>query len=308
MTAKSDFFTKIQYLRTATESDAVKDGVLTDTVHNGTANLLRKGLGIVGFNILEDFIKYRVLEVADLISNLSVTFDDLPDKFQKACTYGALAALPARAKLNKQMGYDDFSLIRDEAYKIYSTGQSAFGVSKFSFGWSQSNLSADEVKDILNCFAINNLWQSIKSVSDSIGGGLTSPQDSFTNAATRRHSSAHSSVFTYQYSWLHELPGEILALSASIDILLMARYRQINMRRVSGKIDNSTFNINDGLNFVYLEEDSGKYRQTVSIGNRARRIWPDLASAILFIKPGLERKQQFLIILDGSKRLKDWHY
>lgn len=113
--------------------------------------------------------------------------------------------------MKKSSGEDHLALIQDEAYKIYSSSQSAFDVSQFSFGWKRSNLDTGEIGSILGCFAINEAWRNIKLVSDRIGGGITSLKDSFANAASRRHSSAHSSDFHYQYSWLNGLPSELLA-------------------------------------------------------------------------------------------------
>lgn len=64
MNAKEVLLEKSYYLRAAKDSSDVQDRAPSEKKHNGTANLIRKGLGIVGFNVLEDFIKFRSTEVA----------------------------------------------------------------------------------------------------------------------------------------------------------------------------------------------------------------------------------------------------
>jgi len=60
-TAKQDLFDRLQYLEFAIKLPQLIDNGITPNDHNGAANLLRKGLGIVAFNILEDFIKKRTV-------------------------------------------------------------------------------------------------------------------------------------------------------------------------------------------------------------------------------------------------------
>lgn len=309
MTAKSEFVEKNMHLIAARNTAAVKDHAPTERSHNSTANLLRRGLGIVGFNMLEDFLKDRVSEVATSVSQLPISFANLPGKFQEACTVEALKALPGRAKLAKQNGEDHLLLIQEEAFKIHSSRLAVFNVSKFSFGWTNSNLNSGDVSAILKCFALNDGWKTITTLSMQIGAGITSPKDVFDNAASRRHSSAHSSRFQYEYGWLNELPHDILGVAAAIDILLVARYRQIKSKPSVGKIDHSTFDISEELNFVFLEQTpTEKFRECAVVNGRARKIWDTLNMAIGNLQPGLESKKNFIIQLDLSKRITDWYY
>ncbi|TED39587.1 hypothetical protein IPC1518_29605 [Pseudomonas aeruginosa] len=74
MTAKDELLGRIEHLSAAQNLPVLIDrGIVQDT-HNGVANLLRKGLGIVVFNILEDFIKKRSSEALSRISASSPDF------------------------------------------------------------------------------------------------------------------------------------------------------------------------------------------------------------------------------------------
>ena len=275
------------------------------TDHNGAANLLRKGLGIVAFNILEDFIKNKALETLDHISNSEVPFSYLSDKLQEAATLGALNALSFRAKIAKKDNAPWKLLIQDEAIKIHSTKNDIFELSAFSLASSGSNVSAVEVTELMQAFDIKGGWGKLKEVSDSISGGITDLCQSYKNAADRRNSSAHTADFRYEYSWLREIKSEIIAIAASLDILLTARCRQVDRNHGCPLSDHD---INSDLNYRYLKEDGPHpiHKEVTVIGGRSRKNWNSVDEALIILKPKLVPRKEFLIILDKSSRIIDW--
>jgi len=298
-----ELFESIQYIDDACQLNEIKDKALTEKLHNERAKLLRKGLGIVAFNMLEDFIRKRTHEVLINVSQSGIPFDYLSKNLQEASTLGLLRSLSMRAKVEKNNNGNWVGLIRDEAYKIYSTGGVPYELSKYSLGWSNSNVSSDNVKEILSAMNIKNGWGILKTVSDAIGGGLTSPLDSYKNAASRRHSSAHSPSFNYEYTFLNEIAHEIKSIAAAFDILLTAKYRQIN-KSPAKRIDQH--NQQMPINFRYLEFTSQTYRESTVIGGRARKIWHSLSDAKGVLQQNNENKDEFIIILDSAKRITDW--
>ena len=84
MTAKDELFSRLEYLSAAKNLPELIDVGVAQSTHNGVANLLRKGLGIVAFNILEDFIKKRASEALGRISGSRIDFFKLPLKLQDA--------------------------------------------------------------------------------------------------------------------------------------------------------------------------------------------------------------------------------
>src|ERR1035437_869383 len=106
MSAKSELFDRLKYLKSAVDLPVLMDNGIVISEHNGVANLLRKGLGIVAFNILEDFIKNKTSETLDFISNSRISFAKLTEELQNASISGALSALAYRAKLEKKDGGD----------------------------------------------------------------------------------------------------------------------------------------------------------------------------------------------------------
>jgi len=309
MSAKSDLFTRLEYLDEAIKNPALISTDIAMTPHNGSANLLRKGLGIVAFNILEDFIKNKTQETLDNISNTGISFSDLSEKLQTASTLGALNALKFRADLEKKNNGNWQQLIHEESLKIYSsTSEGNFALSKFSLLSSGSNVTPKEVIDTISTFGISGGWTKLQNISDKINAGVLRLDESYKNASSRRHKSAHTVNFLYQYTWLEAIKKEILAISASFDILLSARIRQI---KNNTSLPMNNHNIDDELKYRYLKKDIVRrrivYKEKVDITGRSRRNWDNLQNAISTLKPNLSQNNEFLIILDTSGSLIDWH-
>lgn len=306
MSAKSDFINRLKYLDVALNSQAAIDIGMGVSPHNGAANLIRKGLGIVAFNILEDFIKAKSSEALDALSNSGVSYSNLPVKLQEGTTLGALKALVFRAKIKKKESGDWMGMIQSETQKIYSTSTAQFMLSQYSFASENSNVSADEVIEVLKAFNVLNGWAKLKDVSDGIFGGVTDLKAAYQNAAERRHNSAHTTDFEYQYSWLSNIKSELIAIAASFDILLTAVCRMV---RTNNTVRLDSHNLTTALNYRFLVCDAmaNKYKEKLSITSKSIKNWVDVPTAVAHLQPRLEPKNEFLIIIDDSSRIADWY-
>ena len=306
MSAKSDLLTRLKYLSEAVNEPFLIDAGVLPSTHNGIANLLRKGLGIVAFNIIEDYIKSRSEEGLTFISNSGISFTNLTDTLQKSSTIGALKSLIFNSNyLKKDPSFDVRNLIQTEAYKIYSTKTHPFSLSKYSLAYSGSNVSTEEIPDLLKSFGINNGWARLKSISDAIGGGIPDLLSSFQNASQRRHNAAHNVNFNYIHSWLTNIKSEILAIAASIDIALTAKCRQVS-RSPSSAID--ILDIAGDLNFRFIEAASStQFKEKKGFIGKTIKNWPTLSDAIAHNQPKLNKKKEFLIVLNSSGRIIDWY-
>lgn len=304
MSAKAELFDRLEHLEAAISLDSLIDNGIAPSEHNGVADLLRKGLGIVAFNILEDFIKNKSIESLQYLSNSGVPFTKLTTTLQEASTLGAIRALVFRAKLHKKDGANWKLLIQDEALKIHSTKNENYQFSLYSLVSSQSNIGAADITELLQSFGISGGWNQLLRVSNAIGGGLPDLCQSYKNAADRRHSSAHKTDFSYAYRWLLNIRNEIIAIAVSLDILLSARCRQINAD-LSKNINEH--NIEDSLNYRFLEKTGSTYRETQALGGRARKIWTLLEDAVTTIRPKLISRGEFLIVMDDSRRINNWY-
>lgn len=304
MLAKDELLKRIEYLGSAASLDALVDDGIAKSVHNGVANLLRKGLAIVAFNILEDYIKRRSSEALDYLSNSGIGFSKLTPSMQEAAIYGSLTSLVFRAKIEKKSDGDSWrSFVQEEALKIHSTGSHPFRISALSLASSGSNVSSSDVSDIMSAFGIKGGWTVITSVANAIGAGLPDASQTYKNAFERRHSSAHSAEFQYVHTWLQGLKDEILPLAAALDILLSARCRQVKANHAA---EVGSHKIDDALAYQFLQECPAGYRESLQIGGKARKNWNELNTALVALRPKLEVDGRFLIVLNSAGRVRDW--
>lgn len=303
MSAKVDLIERLKFLDTAAALPALIDIGVAPSEHNSVANLLRKGLSIVAFNILEDFIKNKAYESLNALSASGIAYNNLPDELQEYAITEALSSLKFQSGILKKDSLDYKLLIQQETKKIASTASMPFSLSKYSLLSSGSNVLTREVNDFLRAFGIANGWSQLKIISDSIGGGIPDLAQAYNLASQRRHSSAHSVTFVYNSTWLTNLKSEILSICASIDIAISSRCRQAARQPL---VALASHNLNKELNFRFLELQGGIYRETRTIGGNSRKNWADINVAISSIQPKLLMRKEFLIVLDSTRRITNW--
>jgi len=67
--ARTTFLEHIIAYKGATEADLIVSRAPVEVLHNAQAQLLRNGLAVVGYAILEDFIRTRTAEILSRIGN-----------------------------------------------------------------------------------------------------------------------------------------------------------------------------------------------------------------------------------------------
>jgi len=145
---------------------------------------------------------------------------------------------------------DSISLIQTETFKIYSTSQFPFQLLDFTFVSIGANVNDGEVTAMIKVFEISGGWDTLRVNSTGIGVGIPDLSQAYKNAAARGHRAAHGAAFNYDYPWIAEIKNEILAIAASLDILLMARCRQITTQPA---LKLNSHNITSALNYKFLE-------------------------------------------------------
>jgi hypothetical protein len=275
------------------------------------AIFLRKGLGIVTFNILEDYLKERAKEVFSLLSSSNVIFDVLPDELREAATLGALRALEKKAKQEKKLKADWLGLVHDETFKINSTRQvSSYNISNLSLMSENSNVLIDDVSKLLRCLNITEGWNTLQRVSQEIYGGIPSLNQSYENISMRRHSAAHEANFDYEFGWLEIAVDEIRAIAASLDLILS---RQCKFITNSPSATISKNNLSGVLKYRFLVQrqmganNTLAYSERLDANSKSIKNWSDYTSALAGLLPKCQSRKESLIVLNTQRRIIDWH-
>ena len=306
MSAKIKLLERISTLEATLALPVLINQPLANVAHNKTATFLRKGLGIVTFNILEDYIKERTLEMFSSVSSSMISFSFLPDDLQEAATLGALRALVGKVRNEKKSRGNWLGLIQNETAKINSTSLvNNFTISQFSLMSENSNINADEISKVLKCLNINGGWDTLQRISREIYGGVPSLNQSYENISMRRHSAAHEAGFDYEYGWLQAALTEIIAVAASFDIALSAKCRIINL---SPTVQVAKDDLANKIKYRFLHQfnNSHIYKEKKSVQSVSVKNWTDLDSAKQILVPKCQTQSESLIILNSQARIIDW--
>lgn len=279
-----------------------------NTQHNRSATLLRKGLGIVVFNILEDFIKERTTEMFSSVSTSLTNFGYLPQEMQEAATLGALKGLTARAMLEKKSQGSWLSLIQAEAMNINSTSQmNGFTISPYSLMSEGSNIYADDIPKALKCLNIEGGWDTLQRISQLTNGGIPSLKQSYMNISSRRHKAAHVAHFDYEHGWLKDAINEIFAIASSFDIALSSRCRELHRHPAVALTKTNLVN-SISCRFLVHNPQKNFYSEKTSLAApKSVKNWNDYSAAIQNVVPRCITGNQFLIALNSQSRIFNWY-
>lgn len=303
-TAKQSFIDRIGHLNNSLVVDTLNDHAAIDINHNNIAKILRNGLAVVGFVAIEDFIKKRTGEILKEIGTTSVSFDNLPEKLRYAVTVEVLKSL-SRIVKNEQNREAEISLIQSETLKIASTSNSSYDITEYAFGFKQSNLNCAEIKEILASFYVKDGWGNMSKLSSRIGLTSLPLDNSFANAAIRRHKAAHAAHSNTPINDLIQYIPEAIGIAVSFDSLLtktLFYIRKHNTKYLKGQliIDDTLIK----LSFIKLENGDWKYKRENKI--KAIRKNKDKSMLIADIIILAQSNEETLIIYDENNIVVDW--
>lgn len=180
--------------------------------------LLRRGLTVAGFNLLEGFMEARLSELATFVNSGVVQFLDLPDKLQRKAMRGTIEVAYGRSR----RGDVDTAELRTLSQSV-GNSLSAVGpglrLSPFTWMWSGSNLKVEDFREILGSFHVKKPWETTASILDRAGLGPMDVQSALQEIARERHRSAHVSLHSVTTLWLRSLPATVFSLAFAWDSL-----------------------------------------------------------------------------------------
>lgn len=232
MSARDALLATLGILKDCLNDQALIDKAPSEVAHNKRAAMLRQGLAVLTFSAVETFIRERTAEVLGSLTNTRLTFSDLSPALQKATTMGAMEGVRFRLKL--QPSADKVSWLVSNLAPIAAATTNIRGLSGHSFGYSASNLSEDDVRDILKAFGVEAPWNEMTLLTRRIGWALLSCESEFEAIKTRRHASAHALTSQVPYVDLLNSLSSSLAICLAFDLLLSHCVAQHNRKRVPG--------------------------------------------------------------------------
>ncbi|MFB6706386.1 hypothetical protein ACFCW6_16950 [Streptomyces sp. NPDC056333] len=233
---------------------------------------------VVAFTSLEDFIRARTGDLLDTVSRTVVHFADLPEILRVAATMGAMKAARARADMVKNAGQDPAVLLQEAALHVASTAGGALQISRFSLGYSGSNVSSSEIAQIITAFHAKDAWNEITLIASRCGAGSMPLKAAYDQAMQLRHAAAHRPDANTQPRDLQGFCAQAIAIALGFDIVASRAARLLKEGEaeiLAGKIK-----VSDGLAMRFLDTDSKGFIERREGIARAVKITKDSGEAL----------------------------
>lgn len=281
MNARETFAERVAALRFATSDPtmltALAEG-LGQNERNEAARLLRNGLYVSGFAMLESFVRDRAAELLDHMSACGIAFTELPAKLQTLATKEATRALAFQVDLRARNGLETTKFVKTVAAKLATSGDAEFELSPLAFGSSRSNITADDIATLLKAFVIFDGWGHAGALANRMGLGQLDLKETFENIRKRRNEAAHRADAEVPLQDLAAMPAQTTAIAATVDALL-TRATFVQVARKPAKKAPDPVQAGD-IRLRFLTYRDGVYRDERENGARAARVGADRESIL----------------------------
>jgi len=310
--AKENFISRIATFNSIihpvlTDDISLNSKALTETLHNEKVRMLRNGMSIIGFTILEDFIKRRIGEILKIIGTTGCNFNSLPEKLKEDVTFYALKGINSRAETLKRNSEDFITFIQNETGFISSTKNSVYELSEYSIGWDKSNLNSKDISDILGTLNVDGGWTSVQRLSSIINCSILNPDQVFKNFAMNRHKSAHNSDADSLLTDLVSFIDQSKIIAFCFDSLICKSLSYIRLNNVNF-LNLSLKTIPQDIKIRYLNEVAGKWKEFANNNlTRAYRSNGDYNIIFNEAKLRAQANMEVLLIKYENNAIRDWY-
>lgn len=219
--ARREFIESLDALEGACDAANVR-------AQDATGRFLRKGLVVAAYNMFEGFLADRWSELAAFANTGHTQFGDLPESMQQKIlertVQGARAEFQ-RSTMTLQEKKDFSSRVGSSLMAVSSGLQLSDLVAK----WQGSNVSSDEIAQILKIFRVESPWQSLRDMTSKFGypalsgtGGVLDLESEFRELTRTRNEAAHVMGFNITSLQLRTVPTLISRVGFGVDVLLSA--------------------------------------------------------------------------------------
>lgn len=216
--ARAAFVRGVAALETACDVHEVRSA-------DPVGDLLRKGLTISAFNLLEGFISDRLTELAAFVNGGATQFTDLPDALQRRAIVRTIEVARGRVSRGQLETPELRDFSRSLGASLHAVDRS-IALSPFTWLWSGSNLRADDFQQALRLLHVEQPWNSALGIAGRLGfettDGSGAPlrlSDDLDALVRERHKCAHDAGYGVSTLWLRAVPKRILRLAIPFDVL-----------------------------------------------------------------------------------------
>jgi len=291
--ARSALTRSLEGLRTASLSPAVR---ATDP----SGEILRRGVAVSAYNLLEAFIEARLAELTIYINQGHLHFADLPERVQKQATRNLLDVANARARRIPDADLRDFVRAVGESL---SAVHGAVNLSSLTWMWSGSNMRTSDFGAVLKSFHVEAPWPSIAALSARIGLNAGDPMADLDAFAQERHRAAHDSTHQVSNLWIGLAIDHLVKFSVTLDAFASVGAAAMRRGDAAFLADKNWTSSVIGIRRVKARSNS--WAEYTENGTSAFRVGTDLHVVTMNAAQRCSEKD-LLIVTDATGQVIDW--
>lgn len=166
--------------------------------------ILRRGLAVSSFNMLETFVEGRLGELTEFINQGEVHFADLPDRLQKSAVRKTLEVASARVKRMPETEVREFVAKVGESLAAV---RGPINLSVLTWLWQGSNMGVADFSDVMRAFHVKQPWDAVSSLSvrlklPAFGGQGVDAATQLREFGKERNLAAHDSSYHVSNLWI----------------------------------------------------------------------------------------------------------
>lgn len=203
---------------------------LTVREESEAGRLIRKGLYVTTFNLFEEFIEKRWIELAhaannnsDKFLNFNTLFEDRRESIIQHCLEIAAKQITQQSNLAI---YDRLESIRE-----ISSRHTDYLLPIETLSWTNSNVTVEHFANSLALIGLDKIWdrfqQAYRFTIPKLHSKPQDPHTDFEELLKLRHEAAHEAQFIADTLRLNRLPDQLLRLSIAFDLTLTEAIRYL---------------------------------------------------------------------------------
>lgn len=262
--------------------------------------ILRRGLAVSAFNLLETFIEGRLHEVTAHINQGHLHFADLPEGVQKKATRGLLDL--ASARVRRMPGGDVRSFVQGIGDSL-SAVNGGVNLSSLMWMWPGSNMAAADYATVLRSFHVEQPWAAVGSLSARIGMAVGDPQADLVEFAQQRHRAAHDSSHQVSNLWIPLAIDHVVKFAVALDVFVSVGGAALK-RGDPDFLENSNWT-GTVIGIRHVRERKRDWAEFTESGKSAFRRGTD-QHAVTMDAAGRCSATDLLVITDIGGQIVDW--
>jgi hypothetical protein len=307
--ARSVYYSRMEAYKDAVSHASVLAGPPSAVRENERARIVRSGLAVIGFAILEDFLRTRAQEILSGLGRYGLRFDQLPIALRRLATLNALRAINFQLQI-RDAGRDDISYIQEMAGQIASTSTTSFDICGVTFGYESANLSEATIDTFLEAFFVEKPWQCIGQIASKAGIGPLGARHraAFTDMALRRHRAAHDPTADFQPSELHSAALDAVGIALGFDAILSFAAYKLRLRDQEYLAGRRPVKLSDLCLYFVDDFGTGRYGSKKHNASRYKKIYTNVDNATDHARSFCMGQQMLFVIRDARGIPVRWDF